>query len=40
MEANIMKRKMMTRVILFYQDAEIEADYTKIGTLTTFALFQ
>ncbi|MDE6844412.1 MAG: hypothetical protein K2J99_01410 [Lachnospiraceae bacterium] len=23
------------RVILFYQDAQIEADYTKIGTLTT-----
>ncbi len=23
------------RVILFYQDAQVEADYTKIGTLTT-----
>ena len=23
------------RVILFYQDAQIEGDYTKVGTLTT-----
>lgn len=38
-----MKRKMIVTLVtcgllttgLFYQDAQIEADYTKIGTLTT-----